>query len=761
LERKGEPPSRPLDTQDRGDSILTVATAALTVVLLAAAPTSAQTAAPAEPAAGIERPRPKRTDVAYPRGAHGDAIVVLELDVGADGSVTSARAITGPEPFARAAVAAADGFVFEPARRDGKPVASKIRLQIRFLEPAAPKAEPETEAPAPAAPTPAPAPTAEAPIEVTVYGERTVKPPSTSLSRAEVRELPGAFGDPFRAIESLPGVTPVASGLPFFYVRGAPPGNVGYFLDGVRVPYLYHIALGPSVVHPGLVERVDLYPGGYPAQFGRYTGGIVSAETAEPRPELHGEYNVRLFDLGALAETGFDEGRGTALAAFRYSYTAFLLSRIVPEVELDYRDYAARISYQVTPKDRITLFGFGAYDLLGEKRDDVLYILFGSEFYRTDLRWDRELGRDTKMRVAVTSGWEQTRIPNQPRNARNTMVGGRVQLLHGVSKEVLYRGGADVELDAYRADDFPNADPDDPEIARFNSLFPPRDDLAVGVWSDVVFEDDGVQVTPGVRFDLYRSGQDSALGVDPRIASRIELSDRVAVLHTFGVAHQPPSFLIPLPGLTIGRLRGGLQTSLQASAGVEVEVMEATTATLTVFENIFLNMSDTLAALRPGDESFTRDTRSQGSAHGLELYLKRKLTHRLGGYLSYTLSRSMRSIGSERFPSGFDRTHVGSAALAYDLGRRWRAGGRFVLYTGVPTVPNTKGLIPPAREEHPPRDPLFYRVDVRLEKRWMLAETAWIAFVAEVMNATLNTETVLGEEIGPVTIPSLGVEGGF
>jgi hypothetical protein len=65
-----------------------------------------------------------------------------------------------------------------------------------------------------------------------------------------VRELPGAFGDPFRAIEVLPGVTPIATGLPYFYVRGAPPGNVGYFLDGVRVPYLYHIGLGPSVIHP-------------------------------------------------------------------------------------------------------------------------------------------------------------------------------------------------------------------------------------------------------------------------------------------------------------------------------------------------------------------------------------------------------------------------------------------------------------------------------------------------------------------------------
>jgi hypothetical protein len=232
-------------------------------------------------------------------------------------------------------------------------------------------------------------------------------------------------------------------------------------------------------------------------------------------------------------------------------------------------------------------------------------------------------------------------------------------------------------------------------------------------------------------------------------------------LHSFGIAHQPPSFIIPLPGLQIGNLRGGLQRSIQASAGAEVELAEATTGTLTVFENIFLNMSDTLAALRPGEEEFLREERSQGSAHGVELYLKRKLTRRFGGYLSYTLSRSMRSVGSERFPSGFDRTHVGSAAVGYDLGRRWRAGSRFVLYTGTPSLPSTKGLIPQRREQSPPRDRAFYRLDLRLEKRWVLSDKAWIAFVAELMNATLNTEVILREEIGPVTIPSIGVEGGF
>jgi len=147
--------------------------------------------------------------------------------------------------------------------------------------------------------------------EVYVRGQHVEPSRTVSLSRAEVREIPGTFGDPFRAIEMMPGVTPVVSGLPFFFVRGAPPGNVGYFLDGVRVPLLFHVGAGPSVVHPAIIDHVDLYPGGYPARFGRFAGGIVSGEMTAPRPQTHGEFNLRAFDAGAWAETPFAGGRGT------------------------------------------------------------------------------------------------------------------------------------------------------------------------------------------------------------------------------------------------------------------------------------------------------------------------------------------------------------------------------------------------------------------------------------------------------------------
>ena len=76
-----------------------------------------------------------------------------------------------------------------------------------------------------------------------------------------------------------------------------------------------------------------------------------------------------------------------------------------------------------------------------------------------------------------------------------------------------------------------------------------------------------------------------------------------------------------------------------------------------------------------------------GRAYGVEVLLRRPLSKRPSGWLSYTLSRSTRD---EHFitPTGrdvvaavasdYDRTHVLNAISAYDLGRRWRAGGRFL-----------------------------------------------------------------------------------
>jgi len=308
------------------------------------------------------------TDVAYPADSHGAAEVVLELIISPSGEVLEVTVIEGVDPFADAARTAALTWRFDPATRGGQPVAARIRFLVTFSEPS--PVEPDL----------------PAPVDVTIRGKRPDR--VVTLSRAEVRQLPGAFGDPFRAIEAMPGVTPIASGLPYFYVRGAPPGNVGYYFDGVRVPLLFHAAAGPSVIHPGFVDEVKLYPGGYPARFGRFAGAIVAADSVAPENRFRGEASLRLVDAGGMVEAPFASGRGNIMLAGRYSYTAAVVSQIVPTLDLGYWDYQARALYDVTPDDRVGIFAFGAFDFAaqedsGERRPSTTLASTGWTFATT------------------------------------------------------------------------------------------------------------------------------------------------------------------------------------------------------------------------------------------------------------------------------------------------------------------------------------------------------------------------------------------
>ncbi|MEO7328505.1 MAG: TonB family protein, partial [Minicystis sp.] len=682
-----------------------IRTALLAAALLSTAP--AMAAAPEPPApAQIVAPTPRAPLGAdYPAGAQGDATVLLKIVVDKEGYVLSAEVLEGEAPFAAAAVAASPQWRFEPATRDGKAIKAIIKAVIRFVAPAPVAFDrllPPGESalmPAPAENTNAPSPPPPPPsreIEVTIQGEIPA-PGAISLSRAEVRLLPGAFGDPFRAVELLPGVTPIASGVPFFYVRGAPPGNVGYFLDGIRLPLLYHLGLGPAVVHPALIERVDLYPGGYPARYGRFAGGIVAGETKEPSHEWHGEATLRLVDAGALLEAPFADGRGTALVGGRYSYTAALLSAIQSSIDLRYWDYQGRVTYDLGPNDRLSLLAFGAYDYLGDKQaGGDPRILFDTTFHRIDLRYDHRFGPDTAIRQAVTFGYDRTRL-DEGRSAGDTLFSARTSLTHRLDETALLRAGMDVILDDNRID-LTRGSPDS-----FTSLFVTRKDLSVGFHADAVIEvDPRFELTPGLRVDLYGSQGKTQMGVDPRLSARIAVNRSLRLLPAIGLASQTPSFILPGPGFSLG-INGPLQRSLQSSVGVEMDLPEDVRATAAVFWNAFFDMTDGLGTARASADDFDPSfgQRANGTSYGMELTVHRRLTKKLGGFLSYTLSHSnrityrpyVRSIVPPRaatlrtnIPSSFDRTHVFNTALSYDIGRGFRAGARVVLYSGYPTT---------------------------------------------------------------------------
>lgn len=732
-------------------------------------------------AEAITKPELRESALAkYPEGAQGDAVVVLAVLIGEDGRVSDVDVRSGEEPFAGAARKAVATWTFTPAMRDNVPVKARVLIRVSFAAPATPSAAVSTPAAGVAgAASQAPATSGEAAarssvpvsrssappanVTITVEGERAEDLSAIHVPRGDTRLIPGAFADPFRVVEILPGVAPVLSGLPYFFVRGAPPGDVGYFIDGIRVPLLFHVGAGPSVIAPALVDNVELVPSAYPARFGRFAGGIMAGETTSPSTTPRAEAQARVFDAGALVEQPFADGRGSALLAGRYSYTGALLSLVAPQYDLGYWDYQARLSYALSRHQRVTLFGFGAYDELGNH--DLHQKLFDVQFHRLDLRYDYT-SDGARARLALLLGKDRQLNSNEGDPApigvsRSRQIGLRFEGARRLASYAELRGGLDANLERVAS-----------EQARIGNLdvrFPDRTDHNFGVWSELSLKPRrGFEIVPGFRLDLSRSRGKDYRFPEPRLSTRVRLLPRLAWITGFGLAHQLPAYRVYVPGGQVGGLEFGEQRAYQATQGVEAALPEAMYARASVFHS-WLE---------------ARDLALSGRNYGLELFLRRDFAQRLGGFLSYTLSRTERSVGPTTSLSAFDRPHVLSAVLGYDLGRGFRVGGRAYYASGRhyrvqcpnpdcgPADPSQLSSASGQGVTYEGRVPGFFRLDVRVEKRFRFQSGAWLAVAFEWFNALLASETqdrywdprlggVRTQTRSPLTLPSIGIEAGY
>ncbi len=703
-------------------------------------------------------------DVPYPPHAQGDATVVLVLIVDTSGEVTQVAVREGAEPFATAAAAGVRAWRFTPATRDEAPVAARIVATVSFHAPP-PPSPPAQAAPLEMATRGGKATQVAEPDEVSVKGERE-EPSTIHISRTEAQLVPGAFGDPFKIVEALPGMAPWLSGLPYYYVRGSPPENVGYFVDGIRVPLLFHVGPGPSTIAPALVDTVDLFPGAYPAKYGRFAGAVIAGETAKPQTdEARGAFGARVYDANAFVETPYDGGKGTLLAAARYSYTGLLTSIIVPSYSLGYWDYQFRVTHRIGDADTLGLFLFGAHDELHYLKQPT----FNIEYHRADLRYDHPiaLGIGGNVRVAFTFNYDDTLTALQTdtgagASAAQKGVGWRVrtEVDEGLSRSMRIRAGADIGATQYAVDSYPAID-------GFASAQGPHTDIEGGLYADAVWRPvRQVEIVPGFRLDGTRTRESTTFAPQPRLATKIHLLPTLAWVSALGTAHQEPTEQVFVPAKLPNPIDESSQTTYQFSEGAELQLPEGMQARVAAFYSRELAehiLGTTQTAL--------------GQTEGLEVFLHRAFTKRLGGFVSYTLARTVSIQNGVTERVTWDRTHVLSLVLGYDLGLGWRVGARLFFESGRPRQPvcvancsGAGGHSPVAYA--PPGDlPAFWRLDARVEKKWVFRGGQWITASAECFNLFDRPEPVGDEYVAgagvrvayqsAIILPSVGLEAGF
>ena len=567
--------------------------------------------------------------------------------------------------------------------------------------------------------------------------------PKVEVSGEEARQLPGSSGDPLRVLGSLPGVVQIAWPAALYVVRGANPGNTGFFLDGIRVPELFHLGLELSVIHPYLIDGVDFYPGGAPANYGPYVSGIMAARTvAPPADRVHAAADVTVFDAGGIMTAPWDGGRGTVLVAARYSYTGALFSALQNDTILRYGDYQLRVDHSFAG-GQATLFAFGALDDVGWTNVAQTKEYGALQFHRVDLRWRRALGGG-RLLVGVTGGadWATSTLFSSTIKVRALSAMPRAIYTRPLSTSVDLEIGANAD-----AQTFATAVP--AFQGRQSDLGRSRQALSQAAYATVMIHaGDRLVISPGLRVDLFAEEGTQALFIEPRLDLLFKISDTLSLRGDGGRYAQMPSLPVSVPGFeAFGLADLGAQTSLGGSLGVEARLPGRLTLGVTGYyqklrvsdvRNIDIEQNNPTAP----DFLVARD----GRAYGAELLLRRADTGRFFGWLAYTLSWSQRYDDSGVLGrSDWDERQILNLVAGRRLGRSYTVGARFHLNTG-----RWAPVVGPGRGGDYQELPTYYQIDLRAERRFVFDRFVMDVY-ADFANVTLEPEVLQLDAVNSYT----------
>ncbi len=586
-----------------------------------------------------------------------------------------------------------------------------------------------------------------------------------SLSEDEIRTTPGTMGDPLRAIANLPGAvrTPLDAG--WLIVRGGDPRDTGVYIDGLRVPLIYHLGGFTSVIHPGFVDHVDFFPGGQSARYGRSTAGVVDLVTNEPSDGVDVRAGANIILAGAFVSVPVlkaGERKGGVAVGFRRSYLdAFM--RAIPsvtdeqaEIAPKFWDWQARGDVSLDLGD-FRLFGFGFLDTLDGSTGDSERIVVDFNSQQIQGEWKgRALGKPALIRPYFSYDLRSVTISAADQQQDRLVVGAgtRAELQDDGDAVIGWTAGLDLRVDSFQL-----AYNDVPRKGWVGS---PEAYADLRVGSDT-------KVVVGLRTDTTLvTDQLPRFGASPRLSVVHPLSQTLDLRADAGVYHQAPTYELLLGPPEGSSLR--LEYSWGGGAGVSWKPGWLTLE-LDAFGRKIENLTqyDADGSLGQGD----------GLAFGLET-MTRVDKDRFAGWLSLSWGRSLRreESSSAWAPAIYDQPLTAVLVGSEDLGKGWSLSGRFRYATGFPAPDDPdasaydvlRSESVPLTRDSAGRLPAFHSLDAKISRHFTKRKLG-LDFYLDIQNVynrripepvitgISDVYTVQTYGFGLTTLPIFGVEG--
>jgi TonB family protein len=625
--------------------------------------------------------------------------------------------------------------------------------------------------------------------EIVVTAPRIKKQVVSTVVQAEqATRVPGTQGDVLKVVENLPGVARAAAGSGALVVWGSAPTDTRVYVEGVRVPRLYHDGGYRSIISSDFVKAVELIPGGYGPLYGRGLGGLVTVAT-RPLDEhgIHGSIAADTIDASASVRAEITDKLHVAVAA-RKSYLDSVLSAVTSEdvgqyVPVPrYWDGQARAVYNLAPHETIELGALVSSDRTTRNNPAADPSLTtsstaGTDFNRVYARYEKHMADGSVVTITPSVGTDSTSLVNTygqtvTELTNDSWISGLRAGWQGQIEKYL-RGsvGVDAEMQAsslHRAGSI-GAPPREGDIYVFGQ--PPPSQVSYDDWKTVIASiapyvegdfslfDDTLHIVPGVRLEPFITSTNKATPppagspntglshedtvIEPRLSVRYAFTPRITGKAAVGVYHQPPqpedlSASFATPGLLLSSAEHYL-------AGGVFQLTES----LSIETTGFFAMQHNLATRSESDSPLLAQALVQqgiGRSYGTQFLLRQQQIGHFFGWISYSILRSERKDAPDKNWRLFDydQSHVFTAVGSYDLGNGFEVGLRFRYATGYPRTPVISAFYDGRSDTYQPifgahnstRIPPFVSLDLRFAKRFKLGGKTEAEVYLDVQNVT-------------------------
>ncbi len=195
------------------------------------------------------------------------------------------------------------------------------------------------------------------------------------LTRAQIKNQPGAFEDPLRSLHIITGIINQSDYTSNIYIRGSKPNEQAVILDGVLLQNPYRLRMagygGISIINPDIVDFLRISLGGFPANYGQRSGGLVEINTVDGTKKWTNLLALNLVSTRYLL-SGPIRRNLRFIFSTRKTYYDFLLKKLTAS-QTNYpffTDAFAKLVLQASPKLTIkiaTLFGREGSNILNNK----------------------------------------------------------------------------------------------------------------------------------------------------------------------------------------------------------------------------------------------------------------------------------------------------------------------------------------------------------------------------------------------------------